>query len=1242
MNKRIASFCTAAVVMFSAMPAVGLETLTAFAADHHYIELTSSYSYDPDNGLLAVEVEMPRNDGYRSGKFDINWESDAFTLVSVDVEGEYRASNIGEVETEMQPNYYTLTLDTAVSGNEMTGTVATFYFEKSDGYEYTNAYDFTFDNFNFSFVPPEGGGPRVCNVSASPVTVSAKTMYDMRIAADKVNASYVEGAEIRVPVVIDKNNSDGFIAGNFDVSWNKSYLRLKDVEYGDIPAIEPADIPDNNTLDSYRISFGDLLATKNYSITAPKTLATLIFTPLTDANKDLNITIGAADIVDYDVQELNTMTVDGVVHLYRSGVFFDEETGILTLSGNVLASDIKAYKSNPNVKKVVAIPGTLLPSDCSHLFENFTAAKEIDLSKADTSNTTLMSAMFKGCSAMTSLDLSSFDTSNVTNMYAMFLGCSNLVSVDLSSFDTSNVVSMCDMFFHCPKLKQLDLNSFDTDNVTNMNSMFAYCYELKELVLSSDFSTVHVSDGDNMFYNCTALAHKLCLLESIGQAISEDEKNVVRTITLDLGSDATSLKILKQNGEAVQCYNASQIASLKKDGKVVLTYSSPFADSSTLFIMAENSKGEPLIHTVIGGKYNQNGSIFKLSEKKAIPGMVFFTGDKITDCKNKYFHYMYSIDDYSEVVKLEQSQYRVRQPIHSSGDTFDNIELYWNTGSSTKEATLKVKNYYEKTPIAFKIDPVFNSELFGLGTGSSPFVVRAVYDTETKWVPSKAATCTEDGVSAHREGVQSGLRYDYEGKIEGDSSDTVIPAKGHDWSEYTYEWSADNASCTRTRVCKRDPSHVETVTVNTSNETGADGSHYAKAVFTEPKVKVLSLAHTKNIDDSGHSNGGYPLNENDVQTITIPGATKLQVALDYKMGYNAYLNIYQGDTTAAANKKYEYTGVLEDSDSAEFDIGGDTVTFLFHSDSEYGANGVDYGYYAVILADGYDVQTKLVDKTEVIINSVDINGIKTSKTVYAENFTSTDYSVPSATYMDGYTFTGWKVNGTLYTAADAADSAVETLVKGKNNVTVEVVYEKINASYSVSVTGGKMSTGKTSGTVQVSKLVTVKANTVSGKQFSHWTRNGVKVSTNATYSFYMPSENVELTAVFTDTAAEQTGTAIIESVKVNGNKLSFVSVLNVPKNCRFVKGGLVATSDSAVGQNVKAENAEFVKLSSKTTANSKNVKYTWTKSNVTTSWYVRGYLVYKDASGVEHTVYGDCVKADLTGVLNRYQNGSCS
>jgi len=161
-----------------------------------------------------------------------------------------------------------------------------------------------------------------------------------------------------------------------------------------------------------------------------------------------------------------------------STAIFDEETGILTLSGNVLSKDVKKWKSIDDVKKVVCTEGTKLPADSSSLFSNF-RAEEIDLSNADTSDVTNMSDMFFRCANLRSLNVSSFDTSSVVNMGYMFTGCSSLVSLDLSSFDTSKVKKMTDMFHTCSSLEYVDLSGFDTSSVTDMKYIFYGCDALK-------------------------------------------------------------------------------------------------------------------------------------------------------------------------------------------------------------------------------------------------------------------------------------------------------------------------------------------------------------------------------------------------------------------------------------------------------------------------------------------------------------------------------------------------------------------------------------------------------------------------------------------------------------------------------------------------------------------------------------------------------------------------------------------
>ena len=46
----------------------------------------------------------------------------------------------------------------------------------------------------------------------------------------------------------------------------------------------------------------------------------------------------------------------------------------------------------------------------------------------------------------------------------------------------------------------------------------------------------------------------------------------------------------------------------------------------------------------------------------------------------------------------------------------------------------------------------------------------------------------------------------------------VISPTGHKWSEPSYTWSDDNKTCTATRICANDKTHIETETVNTTSE----------------------------------------------------------------------------------------------------------------------------------------------------------------------------------------------------------------------------------------------------------------------------------------------------------------------------------------------------------------------------------------------------------------------------------------
>lgn len=187
-----------------------------------------------------------------------------------------------------------------------------------------------------------------------------------------------------------------------------------------------------------------------------------------------------------------------------SGVSFDEETGVLTLYGNIENMFALAnYSGDKRVKEVKALKGTVLPADCTKLFCRLEAEK-IDISNADTSHVTNMSDMFSCCSNLKYLNIDNIDTSNVTNMNQTFYACPNLKSINLQSFNTSNVTDMMNMFNQCSSLETLDLRGFNTSNVTNMACMFSSCTNLNSIDMST-WNTCNLEHMNGMFQGCQNL-----------------------------------------------------------------------------------------------------------------------------------------------------------------------------------------------------------------------------------------------------------------------------------------------------------------------------------------------------------------------------------------------------------------------------------------------------------------------------------------------------------------------------------------------------------------------------------------------------------------------------------------------------------------------------------------------------------------------------------------------------------------
>ena len=156
---------------------------------------------------------------------------------------------------------------------------------------------------------------------------------------------------------------------------------------------------------------------------------------------------------------------------------------------------------------------------------------------------------------------------------------------------------------------------------------------------------------------------------------------------------------------------------------------------------------------------------------------------------------------------------------------------------------------------------------------------------------AKDATCTEDGNISYYYCAECGW-YFKDGAHPGTTwikhGDEVIPAlghawkeatctkpktcarckmtegdpKGHNWSEPVYIWSADNKTVTAARICRNNPGHLESETVNTTSETTKAATCTEKGEITY--TAVFTIKHdggfvfekrektVANIDALGH------------------------------------------------------------------------------------------------------------------------------------------------------------------------------------------------------------------------------------------------------------------------------------------------------------------------------------------------------------------------------------------------------
>lgn len=172
---------------------------------------------------------------------------------------------------------------------------------------------------------------------------------------------------------------------------------------------------------------------------------------------------------------------------------------------------------------------------------------------------------------------------------------------------------------------------------------------------------------------------------------------------------------------------------------------------------------------------------------------------------------------------------------------------------------------------------------------------------------------------------------------------------------------------------------------------------------------------------------------------------------------------------------------------------------------------------------------------------------------------------------------------------------------------------------------------------EIGDQVTVVAQNVENKKFSHWTFNGTPICYSSPYTFTVYGD-ATIEAVYVNAEEEVTPqAAMMCSVSYNKSTqtIKFTAKRSVPEGCKIVKHGMILTSRTA-WNDLYAENPEnFVLGASRiltkeatTTglAGNYSVNVKCTKPNI---WYAKGYVVYTDKNGEEQTVYSDVVSYEV-------------
>ena len=142
----------------------------------------------------------------------------------------------------------------------------------------------------------------------------------------------------------------------------------------------------------------------------------------------------------------------------------------------------------------------------------------------------------------------------------------------------------------------------------------------------------------------------------------------------------------------------------------------------------------------------------------------------------------------------------------------------------------------------------WNNPTYSFSSDYSSCTARRICKLDESHVEEETTTTTVTVVS---ESCYSGKNTRYTAVFENKAFKTVskdvTTSLGHDWDTPTYTWSDDRSECTAQRICKRDNTHIETETVQSTSTVLTNPTYYVDgemqytATFTKPDFEPQTL-----------------------------------------------------------------------------------------------------------------------------------------------------------------------------------------------------------------------------------------------------------------------------------------------------------------------------------------------------------------------------------------------------------------